>query len=129
VQRCGVHPSALPRGWTGGVDTGHPDDLVRERGRQIVGHEPAIAAEGVEHPGSEVEERYVVVPRHDQPGPGESVNERPGQSELRLPRPLGEITGNRHQVGFQRPHRIVQRADDRGIGPSEVQVRQMHDHP
>jgi hypothetical protein len=60
-------------------------------GLQVVVDVPAISAQWIQEPDREVEERDVVIARHDHLRTGEGVEKRARLAKLPAARPLGEI--------------------------------------
>ena len=89
---------------------------------EVGGNDAPVAAERVEGSCDHVEQRHVVVTRHDEARRRQPVDEGASLAELRPAGALSEIAGDRDNVRRQRPDGIVQGTDHARIGAPEVQV-------
>ena len=109
------------------VQSDHRDFVVDVR-RLEVGTDPAaISAEWIEKPRGDVEQRHVVIARHDDLRERQAAEKRRRLLELPPPRALRQIARHRNQIGMDRRDAFHQRRDDALVEAAEVQIGEMND--
>ena len=81
----------------------------------------------IDEPGSEIEQRDVVVAGHDEHRNAQAIEKLARGEELAAPRPLGEVTRHGDERRCDRLDGLHQRLDDPRIHAAEVNVGEVRD--
>ncbi len=103
-----------------------------ERRLECLAERPLMIAIRIEQPRQRIEERNVVITRHDDHRrDAERIKKRTRRSELMLPRTLRDVAGHDDEIGRQRIDQAQERGDDHrpfgtemGIGNLQQQAHE-----
>jgi hypothetical protein len=82
----------------------------------------SVTGEGVKNPGSNIEQRYIMVARDDELRERQHVEKRPGFLKLPAAGALCEVAGDRNEIRVQQRDALNERRDDSGVETAEMEI-------